>query len=56
MNDQMGSRSIREEEEEEEEEEEVVVVVVVVVGVCTHVFMHGCSLQPVACIVHIAYI
>ena len=37
MNDQMGSRSIREEEEE-------VVVVVVVVGVCTHVFMHGCSL------------
>ena len=40
MNDQMGSRSIREEEEEEEEEE----VVVVVVGVCTHVFMHGCSL------------
>ena len=40
MNDQMGSRSIREEEEEEEE----VVVVVVVVGVCTHVFMHGCSL------------
>ena len=40
MNDQMGSRSIREEEEEEEEEEEVVVVV----GVCTHVFMHGCSL------------
>ena len=41
MNDQMGSRSIREEEEEEEEEE---VVVVVVVGVCTHVFMHGCSL------------
>ncbi len=41
MNDQMGSRSIREEEEEEEEE---VVVVVVVVGVCTHVFMHGCSL------------
>ena len=41
MNDQMGSRSIR---EEEEEEEEVVVVVVVVVGVCTHVFMHGCSL------------
>ena len=42
MNDQMGSRSIREEEEEEEEEEEVVVVVVV--GVCTHVFMHGCSL------------
>ena len=41
MNDQMGSRSIREEEEEEEEEEEVVVVVV---GVCTHVFMHGCSL------------
>ena len=39
MNDQMGSRSIR-----EEEEEEVVVVVVVVVGVCTHVFMHGCSL------------
>ena len=42
MNDQMGSRSIREEEEEEEEEE--VVVVVVVVGVCTHVFMHGCSL------------
>jgi hypothetical protein len=39
MNDQMGSRSIREEEEEEEE-----VVVVVVVGVCTHVFMHGCSL------------
>ena len=39
MNDQMGSRSIREEEEEEEEEEEVVVV-----GVCTHVFMHGCSL------------
>ena len=43
MNDQMGSRSIRE-EEEEEEEEEVVVVVVVVMGVCTHVFMHGCSL------------
>ena len=42
MNDQMGSRSIR--EEEEEEEEVVVVVVVVVVGVCTHVFMHGCSL------------
>ena len=41
MNDQMGSRSIR---EEEEEEEVVVVVVVVVVGVCTHVFMHGCSL------------
>ena len=41
MNDQMGSRSIR---EEEEEEEEVVVVVVVGVGVCTHVFMHGCSL------------
>ena len=40
MNDQMGSRSIR----EEEEEEVVVVVVVVVVGVCTHVFMHGCSL------------
>ena len=40
MNDQMGSRSIREEEVEEEEEE----VVVVVVGVCTHVFMHGCSL------------
>ena len=40
MNDQMGSRSIREEEEEEEE----VVVVVVVVGVCAHVFMHGCSL------------
>ena len=39
MNDQMGPRSIREEEEEEEEEEEVVVV-----GVCTHVFMHGCSL------------
>ena len=39
MNDQMGSRSIR-----EEEEEVVVVVVVVVVGVCTHVFMHGCSL------------
>ena len=42
MNDQMGSRSIR--EEEEEEEEVVVVVMVVVVGVCTHVFMHDCSL------------
>ena len=39
MNDQMGSRSIR-----EEEEVVVEVVVVVVVGVCTHVFMHGCSL------------
>ena len=41
MNDQMGSRSIR---EEEEEVVVVVVEVVVVVGVCTHVFMHGCSL------------
>ena len=40
MNDQMGSRSIR----EEEEEVVVVVVVVAAVGVCTHVFMHGCSL------------
>jgi len=42
MNDQMGSRSIREEEEEEEEEKEEEEVVVL--GVCTHVFMHGCSL------------